>query len=156
MTMPITISNYLAAHGVRYDLLKHPRAPTSRGCAVEAHVPADHVAKAVILKDAEGYVMAVVPADHWLRLKALRESLGRPLMLGDEREIERLFPDCAPGAVPPLGPAYGVETLVGDALLSLAELYFEAGDHEQLVHTDGESFRALLRGARHGHLSHAH
>lgn len=155
MNIPTTVHDYLAAHDTRYGLVQHPRAATSRGCAAEAHVPADHVAKAVILNDAAGYVMAVVPADHWLRLKALRDDLDRPLKLSDEREIGRLFQDCVPGAVPPLGPAYGLETLVDDDLMSLADVYFEAGDHEQLVHTDGDSFRNLLRGARHGHYSHA-
>lgn len=155
MTMPTTVSNYLKTHRTPYELIKHPRAPTSRATASEAHVPADHVAKAVILRDALGYLMAVVPADHWLKLKVLRDSLDRALILSDERDMANLFSDCARGAVPPLGPAYGLETMVDDELLSLADVYFEAGDHELLVHTDGASFRELLRGVRHGHISHA-
>jgi len=154
MNLPATVEDFLTSHGTRYSLVQHPRAATSRDCAARAHVPLDHVAKAVILNDAQGFVMAVVPADHWLRLKALREDLDRALKLTDEREINRLFRDCVPGAVPPLGPAYGLETLVDDDLMALGDVYFEAGDHEQLVHTDGESFRDLLRGARHGHISH--
>lgn len=154
MTMPTTVSDYLDSHGTQYELIEHPRAATSRANARAAHVPADHVAKAVILRDALGYLMAVMPADHWLRLKALRDSLDREFILSDEREIEQLFNDCAPGAVPPLGPAYDLETLVDDDLLNLADVYFEAGDHELLVHTDGASFRELLRGVRHGHISH--
>ena len=73
-----------------------------------------------------------------------------------EEEIATLFKDCEPGAVPPLGPAYGVETLLDEALASLDEVYFEAGDHEQLVHVNGEGFRNLLRGVRHGYFSHEH
>lgn len=155
MTMPITVSNYLKTHRTPYELIKHPRAPTSRANANEAHVPADHVAKAVILRDALGYLMAVVPADHWLKLKVLRDTLDRALILSDERDMANLFCDCARGAVPPLGPAYGLDTMVDDELLSLADVYFEAGDHELMVHTDGASFRELLRGVRHGHISHA-
>ncbi len=155
MTMPATISDYLSSHNTTYELIKHPSAPTSRASADEARVPADHVAKAVILRDALGYLMAVVPANHWIKLKALRDSLDRALILSDERDMASLFSDCARGAVPPLGPAYGLETVVDDELLSLADVYFEAGDHELLVHTDGANFRELLRGVRHGHISHA-
>lgn len=154
MTLPHIVSNYLADRGIQYQLLQHPHSESSRESAHKAHVPADHLAKAVVLRDSQGYVMAVVPANHWLRMKAVRDDLGRPLMLCGEKELESLFVDCRPGAIPPLGPAYGFETLVDDDLLALADVYFEAGDHEQLVHTDGEGFRSLLKGARHGHISH--
>ena len=39
---------------------------------------------------------------------------------------------------------------------SLANVYFEAGDHENLVHTTGEAFRELLKGARRGHFTQGH
>jgi hypothetical protein len=42
-----------------------------------------------------------------------------------------------------LGPAYGIETCLDQSLTSLAHVYFEAGDHEQLVHMAGDAFRAL-------------
>jgi len=64
-----------------------------------------------------------------------------------------LFDDCEPGAVPPLGPAYGIETLLDESLTSVADVFFEAGDHELLVHLRGEIFQALLRGARRGYYS---
>lgn len=91
---------------------------------------------------------------HWARLHAVREALNRPLELAEEREIERLFADCAPGAIPAAGQAYELETLLDEALTSLAEVYFEAGDHEQLVRVTGEAFLHLMRGARRGHFSH--
>lgn len=40
------------------------------------------------------------------------------------------------------------------ALASLANIYFEAGDHERLVHTTGDDFQRLLGGVRHGYYSH--
>jgi Ala-tRNA(Pro) deacylase len=41
-----------------------------------------------------------------------------------------------------------------EALTTLANVYFEAGDHEHLVHTSGDDFKHLLSGVRHGHFSH--
>lgn len=154
MSLPATVSNYLKTHST-YELIEHPRAATRRASAGEAHVPISHMAKAVILGDALSYLMAVVPADHWLRLKVVRDSLDRALTLSAEREIEYLFSDCVCGAVPPLGPADGLEAVVDEDLLSLGDMYFEASDHKLLVHTDGASFRALLSGIRHGCISHA-
>jgi Ala-tRNA(Pro) deacylase len=114
----------------------------------------DHIAKAVIVKDLAGYAMVVVPASNWVEVEHLRKELNRDLHLATEDELAKLFGDCEAGAVPPLGPAYGVETFLDQAMTSLANVYFEAGDHEQLVHMAGDDFRTLLGGVRHGYYSH--
>ena len=82
------------------------------------------------------------------------DELNRELELVEEDEFAKLFPDCEPGAIPPLGPAYNIETFLDEALKSLANIYFESGDHEHLIHTSGEDFKKLLSGVRHGHFSH--
>ena len=98
--------------------------------------------------------MVVVPASNWVEIEHLCKELNRDFHLATEEELEKLFSDCEAGAVPPLGPAYGIETFLDQALLSLAYVYFEAGDHSQLVHTSGNDFQALLGGVRHGYYSH--
>ena len=81
--------------------------------------------------------------------------MNRNLGLAAESELGNLFFDCEIGALPALGPAYGVETVVDDALAEQPDIYFEAGDHEQLIHVSAETFQALLGDAiRHGHFSH--
>ncbi|NOR51450.1 MAG: hypothetical protein GQ470_02420, partial [Gammaproteobacteria bacterium] len=132
----------------------HPKSFSSRDTALAAHVREDHIAKAVIVKDGEGFAMAVIPGSDQLKLHALQEETGRDFKLADEPEIDRLFSDCLPGAIPPLGLLYGIETLLDERLTSLANLYFEAGDHQQLIYLSGEAFHALLKGVRHGNFSH--
>ena len=156
MAVAGTIERYLIEHSVDYDLLTHPRTGSSHETAQAAHVNEDHIAKAVIVKDSSGYAMVVVPASQWVEMDHLRRELNRDFHLATENEIRRLFKDCDVGAVPPLGPAYGIETFTDESLNSLANVYFEAGDHEELIHTRGDDFQALLRGARHGYFSHAH
>ena len=51
-------------------------------------------------------------------------------------------------AVPALGPAYGLETLVDESLLGVPEVWFEAGDHTTLVRVSGAAFRTLMEQAR--------
>jgi len=55
--------------------------------------------------------------------------------------------------VPPLGSPYRIPTVYDDAIASLAEIWFEAGDHEDVVHMQGGEFLRLLEGARHGSFS---
>jgi Ala-tRNA(Pro) deacylase len=154
MTIAVAQERYLAEKKIEYHLMTHPQTGSSHETAEAAHVPDDHIAKAVVIKDKKGYLIVVVPASQWLKMEALREELDRDLHLAGEDEIATLFSDCASGAVPPLGPAYGIETLLDESLTSLADIYFEAGDHEHLVHLRGEDFQTLLSGARRGYYSH--
>lgn len=154
MTIAKNVKAYLESQGVRFELIAHPLTYSSRATAVAAHVPDDHIAKAVILKDAQGFLMAVMPASHWIKLHTLQQELNRPLELASETEISTVFADCQPGAIPPLGPAYHLGTVLDEALTTLADVYFEAGDHQHLVRVSGEDFRKLLGGARHRFFSH--
>ena len=80
-------------------------------------------------------------------------ELNRDLQLATEDDIADLFDDCERGAVPPLGPAYGIETLLDVSLTGVADVFFEAGDHELLVHLRGDRFQTLLGDARRGYYS---
>lgn len=153
MAISGTILDYLTQKQADYGTVSHPMTYSSSATASAAHVDDDHIAKAVILKDGAGYLVTVIPAGHWLDLNRLRSELGRELQLAKEDEANRVFKDCRPGAFPPLGGAYGVETLLDESLTSLAKIYFEAGDHEHLIVVDNEQFLRLMQGARRGYFS---
>ena len=153
MTMAKTVEAYLEERNVPYDLLPHSRTSTSMRTANAAHVPAHQVAKGVMLEDDGGYVMAVLPADRRVHLGAMREQLGRRVSLATEPELAAMFKDCELGAVPPVGEAYGIETVIDDELDDGGDVYFEAGDHEELVHVGHESFLMLHGQARRGRFS---
>ena len=101
------------------------------------------MAKAVIVKDGDDYLMVVVPSDYHVHLGALHRKLGRNVGLATESELVGLCSDCDEGAVPPVGGAYGVKSMVDTGLLKQPEVYFEAGDHEHLVKMTGPDFQAL-------------
>lgn len=154
MSVAATIQSCLSEHKVKYELVPHPRTCSSHETAQVAHIYEDHIAKAVIVEDTQGYAMVVIPASDWLKLHALKEELDRDFHLADESVLSELFGDCQTGAIPPLGPCYKLETFLDEQLTSLANVYFEAGDHEHLLHISGAAFLTLLKGVRHGHFSH--
>jgi Ala-tRNA(Pro) deacylase len=119
-----------------------------------AHVPGDRLAKSVVLEDEDGYVMAVLPSTHHVRLGKLGRELNRSLRLATEKQLTTLFADCETGAVPPVGLAYGMATIVDDSLAEQPEIYFEAGDHEQLIRLDRNAFMALMEHAAHARFAH--
>ena len=156
MAIAETVKNFLEGKSIKYGVVIHPHSGSSHETAEAARINEDHIAKADIVKDDNGFAMILVPANHYVEMKHVRKQLNRELELVEEDEFAKLFPDCEPGAVPPLGPAYQIETLMDEALASLGDVYFESGDHEHLVHVSGDDFRHLLSGVRHGHYSHEH
>lgn len=145
-----TLAQYLTDHGVAYDIVPHPPTQTASASAQASHVPADRLAKAVVIKGGAGFMVAVLPASHHIHFDELRRLLGRDVDMANEEQIETLFVDCRPGAVPALGAAYGLNVIVDDSLVQQPDVYFEGGDHANLVHISGTSFAELMADARHG------
>jgi Ala-tRNA(Pro) deacylase len=154
MTISRVVQDVCAQSGVDYDILSHPRAPSSQRAAQSAHVPGDRVAKSVVLDDEWGHVMAVVPATHQIDTGVLNALMGRDLYLTPEHEFADLFDDCDVGAIPPFGGAYRVLTVTDISILRQPEVYFEAGDHEHLVHVRGRDFRRLMEATGQGWFSY--
>lgn len=154
MAIAITLENFLASQGVAYETVHHAPTGSSMDTAHAAHVPGDMIAKAVLLEDELGYVVAVIPATHKLELGMLYNQTQRDLALASEREVGEIFKDCALGAVPALGPAYGLETVCEESLMEAGHIYLEAGDHEQLIHLSGPQFRQLMSTTQRAHFSY--
>jgi Ala-tRNA(Pro) deacylase len=152
MNMAPSLQDYLAAQQIAYEVIGHARTVNSRSTARAAQVPGSSVAKAVVVKDAAGYLMAVLPASHHVALSQLGDALRRDsLELASESELGELFADCAVGAVPPLGAAYGLPMIVEEALAEPPDVFFEAGDHEHVIHVTRNEFIRLTEGAPRAH-----
>ena len=151
MTIAARVEDYLNQNAVKFDLLAHKTTGSTHESADAAHVPDDHIAKGVMVRDGQGQALVVLPGDVWLVLDMLNKASGRAFRLDEESELTDLFPDCAPGAVPPLGHAYGFETYMDERLTTLANVFFEAGDHQNLVRVDGADFVRLMHGVHIGH-----
>ena len=123
MTIAPTFQKYLAAKNVVYDVVAHEPTKSSMRTAEACRVWGDCVAKAVVLRDEYGYVLAIIPASHHIPLQDLRMQLGLDVDLAAEYEIKELFEDCVPGAIPPVGECSGLDTVVDDSIEEQPEVY---------------------------------
>ena len=154
MYLSHTITSFLGKRDVDYETIGHRHTMTSNQTATETHISRSQIAKGVLFCDEEDYVLAVIPASHRVDADALCELLGqRSLSLAGEDELSMVFPDCEVGAIPPLGVAYGLDTVIDASLLAQEDVYFEGGDHEHLVHVRGYDFRRLMAGVPRGVIS---
>jgi Ala-tRNA(Pro) deacylase len=135
-------------HGIRYDVVMHPHSSNSMETAELAHVRGACLAKAVVLEDDDGHhVMAVLPSTRHVKMGELCRELNRDLHMMTEQQLSSLFSDCEPGAVPAIGFAYGITTVIDESLNALPEIYFEAGDHQSLIRLDRAAFIMLMQHA---------
>lgn len=149
MSIAPTLQRYLAAEDIQYDVIPHDPTLSSMRTAEVCLISGDCLAKGIVLRRNSGYVLAVLPASHHIRLSDLRSQLGDSVEMAKEAEIDRLFSDCVHGAVPPIGQCYGLPLVVDDSIEAQPEIYMEAGDHETLLHMDRAQFVHLTANARH-------
>ncbi len=152
MAIAISVQQYLSSNGVQYDSIEHRRTGSSSESARVSFVSPDSLAKGVVLRNREGYLLTVLPSSQQADLDKVGDMLNQPVALALEDEIASLFPDCEHGAVPPVGSAYGMQTIVDKSLDDMDEVYFEAGDHRTLVHLSAAEFHKLMLQSTHGRI----
>lgn len=149
MTITATVQSYLENNNVSYEVISHRITTTSANSAQAAHVDITLMAKPVIFEDEIGYLMAIVPANKRVLIGKLNKLLNRQMCLATEPELRKLFSDCDLGAIPPLAMAYHIPFIVDDQLLDNQDIYFESGNHKELIHIKGNDFKRLMQGAPH-------
>lgn len=145
-----TLKNFLRENAIHYDVVEHNYSEGAWNTAKAAHIPAQQLLKGVIFIDEDlYYTMAILPASHRVRRYTLNQIFGRHLQLASEEELEDLFPDCEPGAIPCLGMAYGINTIWDDDLESFDEYWLEAGDHRHLIHISRDELMRIMQPSMH-------
>jgi Ala-tRNA(Pro) deacylase len=152
MAIAPTLQKYLDQN-VTYEVIPHEPTLSSMHTAEACHISGDGLAKGIVLRRDDGYMLAVLPASHHIRLSDLRRQIGNNVDLAGEMEIDQLFRDCAHGAVPPVGECYGLDVIVDDSIQEQPEVYLESGDHETLLHMSQAQFARVTAQAQHGRFS---
>jgi len=154
MAVATTLARCLRNKQSRFETVHRPGSTGSPAAVAAEYVPGDRLARTVLLEDQRGYVAAVIPSTHHLKLAEICAQTGRKLTLAHECGVREVFRDCRIGAIPPVGMAYGTQTWLDDSLLTHSDVYFEAGDQQELVHMSTDQFADLMADARLGHFAH--
>jgi Ala-tRNA(Pro) deacylase len=129
---------------IPFEHMHHRPSYTANRTAQVLHVPGKEVAKTVVLRVDGRYVVAVLPATHRVDLERARQELGaQEVGMATEAEMDRLFPDCERGAVPPFGSLYQLETVVDESLSADEQIVFDAQNHEDAIRMRYRDYEAL-------------
>lgn len=148
------LENYLQEHHTPYIVHHHHRSMTARQLAEAENINPHEVAKVVIMKDSNQSFMMVMPADYQLDLQAAREIIGsQEATLATEEDLERLFPDCELGAMPPFGQLYQMPVYAERDLADDKDIEFHAGSHHEAIRMKYSDWHKMAQPSA-GHFSH--
>jgi Ala-tRNA(Pro) deacylase len=139
------VKNYLDLQHVPYQHHVHSTAFTAQQLAAAERISGTIVAKTVVVKADDQFLMAVLPATAKVDTAALKSALNaRELELATEREFQELFPDSDVGAMPPFGNLYELPVCAEESLARAEEIVFNAGTHEDAIRMRYSDFSRLV------------
>ena len=155
MAIAQNLRNYLHSQDINFDVVFHPHCDSAFNSAKAAHIDLGQLAKAVMLHNADHdrIIMAIVPANRQLQLRAISDLMYDHYELLSSKDIAAIFNDCSAGVVPSLGSAYDIEMIVDANSLGGGDVFIEAGDHESLIRLKQEDFQSLVMGSRHASIA---
>jgi len=140
------LKEFLDKHKIAYQVLNHTRTYTAQETAASAHVPGQELAKTVMARIDGRMAMLVLPAQYRVDFDLLRDLIGaKEVELASEKEFRELFPDCEPGAMPPLGNLYDVDMYVSEQLSQDEHIAFNAGTHTELIRMAYADFERVAK-----------
>ena len=140
--------DFLDRSRVWYAHTKHPLAFTAVEVALAEHLSPHKLAKTVVYATAQGYGLAVLPADELIDLHVLGKYLNDPaIRMASEREMEQLFPECEVGAMPPFGTIFNLPVVVDLSVAEQEFIAFNAGTHRDVIHMSYSDYARLINPA---------
>lgn len=138
---------WLREHRIDHEIHEHDEAFTAAGTARAEGVDARTFAKVVgVAADDGRTALFVVDAPDRLDLAKARHVLGAgDVRLLTEPELAALAPGCEAGALPAVGPLFGVPMYVDHAIAEDAEISFNAGTHRHAVRVDRAGWEHAAR-----------
>ncbi len=135
---------YLERQRAAFTRQSHHVAYTAPEIAQSSHINGHCFAKVVMVKVDGELSMVVVPAHHHVDVDLLKSALGADqLSLAAEREFSYRFPRCEPGAMPPFGHLFGLQTYMVPVFAANGEIAFNAGTHSEIIRMAMDEYRRL-------------
>ncbi len=146
--MPIStkLRNYLDDNNVKYITITHSKAYTAQEIAAAIHCPGKELAKSIMVKVNDQFVMIVLSASEKIDFDLLKKLFNQETVeLATESEFKSLFPECEIGAMPVFGNIYGVDVYATENIAKDEEIFFNAGSHTIAIKLDTKYFLELVQ-----------
>ncbi|WP_144779551.1 HDOD domain-containing protein [Marinobacter maritimus] len=153
MALAVRLERFLDQQGIAYKERAIGRVPSLDAAVAALGQSRETVIRATLLIDISGIVMVVHRYDSALDAEALRQMTGRHLQPLTAHQTMRLFSDCDPGFIPPIGNAYDLSVLLDDDIARAEQVLFSSGTDHSLVEMNSHALSMAMAGSREGHLA---
>ena len=143
----IAVQDFLQQRGIHAESISHQPALTLEQVAQQLFVPVYQFARATLLRDAKGYLLAVIPVGKSIDFVALKAALGRDLELAWPEEYTEVFGAIHTGSIPPLGSLYGIATIIDTTFANSDKVYIADGSGRGLLQIARADFLRLQEDA---------
>ncbi|WP_286805966.1 MULTISPECIES: HDOD domain-containing protein [unclassified Marinimicrobium] len=147
MPLPTSVESLLNSQNIHYDLATAPVDANNQPLWHDQHLRNVGAAKAVLLEDEKGRILAVISADTLLDLNAVNRQMDRELRATNQGAVRQFCDTYSLQSVPALPKLAGLPTLVDKQLLSRESLLLDSGDDTQLLHINRDDFQQVLEDA---------
>ncbi|MEW5756204.1 MAG: HDOD domain-containing protein [Pseudomonadota bacterium] len=138
---------FIKNRNIEHCVHKFPPLQEVEDAEMLARLPGGSAIKSLLLKDQFGLVLAVIPAANKLNLGNLCGQMRRRLEVVGEEEHRRVMKGMHPKFTPPLGDAYGIKTIIDEAILNAKRVLFSAGDNTNFIETSLQGYLAQAQNA---------
>jgi Ala-tRNA(Pro) deacylase len=142
------VSEFLNGEHIAFETLLHAPAYTAQHRAKFLGVSGKQVAKAVLLRGQEGYLLAVLPAPKRIDTASLSSTLGGPIAIASSEEVAVVFRDCEWGVVGPFGKLYGIPSVLDSSIALDDMMIFESDTHAEAIRIRCRDYESLERPRR--------
>ena len=145
--MPIrSLDRLLDSRNITYRSYNHTPTYTAQETAEVLHTTGYEVAKSVLLKVDDRFVMAVLPACEQVNLSQFRKQTGvEQIRLASENELQAIAPMCDRGSIPPIGNLFGLPVYVSVSLARDEVISFSGGTHTEDIRMSYDDFEWLVQ-----------
>lgn len=152
--MPIAprLERFLSLRGIAFrELETEPATNFDAAVSASGRAP-DEFVRVSLLIDINGPLMVVHGYNSNVDPDLVHRVTGRRLQPLTARQASRLFLDCDPAFIPPVGAAYDVPVVVDDDVRSYSRAIMACGADNTMIEMDRTSLARVLADAMSGHV----
>lgn len=143
------IQSYLKSLRIQFEPMLHAPATTASRRAHFARTPGRCVAKGVLVKAGDAFLLAVLPSTARIDFQKLSHVLcGAQVTLATEDQSQLIFGDCQRGALPPFGSLYGIRTILDSGLDQNSEIVCVGNQRHEGIRIGFRDYLAIEKPIR--------
>jgi len=146
------LERFLALNGIAFRELKTAPASGFDEVVTGSGLSSDRFIRASVLIDINGPLLVVHRYNTSIDPELVTRVTGRRLQPLTVRQAARLFPDCNPDFIPPVGACYDVPVLTDDDVPGRSKVVMACGADDVLLEMDRAALARAFAGSASGHV----